>query len=106
MTEPELMEPPEVSTFCGFTGYEWHALWYGFLDTWGRFHSLQLTPDEKVHAYQEKKHYFWAGKVMGSTFRGLIGAIVVFLSTGSVHGALISAFVLVTGDQVAGGNGQ
>ena len=102
----DLMEPPGTVTFWGLTGYEWHALWYGFLDTWGRFHSLQLTPDEKVHAYQEKRHYFWAGKVLGSTLRGVASALVVYLTTGNLSGAMVSALVLVTGDQVVGGNAQ
>ena len=104
MTDEGLMEPPGVPTICGLSGWEWHALWYGFLDTWGRFHSSQLSAEEMLH-YKEKRHYFWAGKVFGSAFRGMAGALVVFLSTGNLHGALLSALVLVTGDQVAGGNG-
>ena len=99
--QPGFMEPPGTPTFLGLSGEEVHAIWYGILDTFGRFHEGELTPGE-VERFKKERHYFWAGKVLGSGFRALCAAGVIYLTTWNLYGAVISVLVLVTGDQALG----
>lgn len=98
-----LMEPLGDPTFLGMTGYEVHALWYGFLDQWGRFRPSEIDQDEKDHL-REKRHYFMAGKLAGGCLQAIADAGVIYLTTHSAEGAVISALVLVAGHSVTRNN--
>jgi hypothetical protein len=98
---PTLLDPPGTPTLLGLTAEEYHALWYGILDAFGRFHEAELPPDE-LAALKERKHYFWAGQFIGIGFRSSAGAAIVYLTTGNLNGALISMLLLVAGDQYLG----
>jgi hypothetical protein len=84
---------------------EIHAVWYGILDTFGRFHEGELTPDEDKE-FLQRRHYFWAGQIIGIGVRAIAGAVVIYLSSGNLNAALISIFLLMAGDQVLGGSGK
>ena len=102
--KPGFFEPPGTPTFLGMTAEKWHALWYGILDTFGRFHEGDLTPDEDQQ-FLTKRHYFWAGQIVGIGVRGVAGAAIIYLTSGNINAALISMLILMAGDQIAGGSG-
>ena len=98
---PDLLDPPSTPTILGLTAEEYHSLWYGILDTFGRFYESDLLPEEQA-ALKARKHYFWAGQLIGAGFRASTGAAIIYLTTGNLTGALISVLLLVAGDQYLG----
>ena len=95
-----MLETPG-STFLGMTADEWHAVWYGVLDTFGRFHEAELTAPEQ-EKFKEKRHYFWLGQSFGLFGRGLLGGTVIYLTSGDAKAAILSIIVLLAGDQALG----
>jgi len=102
--KPGFFEPPGTPTFLGMDAGEWHALWYGILDTFGRFHEGDLTPDED-QMFLTKRHYFWAGQIVGIGARAFAGAGIIFLTSGDWRAAIISILALMVLDQGLGGSG-
>ena len=75
------------------------TIWYGILNTFGRFRESDL-PDDQKKDFGEMVFPYTLGQALGTVIRVIAGAIVVFLTTHDITGTVVSVLILVAGDTI------